>query len=228
MASDVSASAPTVSPAKDDNVKEVILTVNIPSLLMNLQTVSPLCTQTHHITHQRLSYSGPGCRICHEGGVQEELISPCMCAGTLGLAHATCIEKWLSSSNTTICEICKYQYNLIRQPKSVVEWLQTRSPHNGPSGFCGDVFCLLLLTPLCIGSVYLCAVGAQAYIKHGLWEGTGLALLCCFLTAVYIMWCFVAVRFHWKRFRRWQMTNQTVHLLNKFCPEKGMPAAETS
>ncbi|KAK6618894.1 hypothetical protein RUM44_003275 [Polyplax serrata] len=197
--------------------KEVLISIN-SSLILSIQSLPSLCTSTSQITQQRLSCSGPVCRICHEDGVQEQLISPCICAGSLGLAHATCVEKWLSSSNTTSCEICKYQYNLSRKPKSVLQWLQTKSPLNGPSGFCGDVFCLILLTPLCIGSVYLCAIGARAYMKHGLWEGTGLAMLCCFLMAVYILWCFVAVRFHWKRFRRWQATNKTVRLLDKFYP----------
>ncbi|EEB13582.1 membrane-associated RING finger protein, putative [Pediculus humanus corporis] len=161
------------------------------------------------------SYSGLACRICHEDGIKEELISPCACAGSVGLAHAKCIEQWLSSSNTTNCEICKYQYNISIKSKSFLQWLKNKNPLNGPSGFYGDVFCFVLLTPLCIGSVYLCAVGAHAYIKHGLWEGTGLAMLCCFLTAVYILWCFVAFRFHWKRFRSWQATNKTVRLLPK-------------
>ena len=50
------------------------------------------------------------CRICHESESREELVSLCKCAGTMGLLHRSCVEKWLSSVNSNQCEICNFRY----------------------------------------------------------------------------------------------------------------------
>ena len=61
------------------------------------------------------------CRICHEGGSSERLVSPCHCAGTMGLQHRSCVERWLGSSNSNNCEICKFEYKTERRPRPLVE-----------------------------------------------------------------------------------------------------------
>lgn len=64
---------------------------------------------------------GPICRICHEGGVGEGLLSPCYCTGTLGAVHKSCLEKWLSSSNTSYCELCHTEFSVERRPRPLTE-----------------------------------------------------------------------------------------------------------
>lgn len=64
---------------------------------------------------------GPICRICHEGGSSEGLLSPCDCTGTLGTVHKSCLEKWLSSSNTSYCELCHTEFSIERRPKPLKE-----------------------------------------------------------------------------------------------------------
>lgn len=64
---------------------------------------------------------GPICRICHEGGSGEGLLSPCDCTGTLGTVHKTCLEKWLSSSNTSYCELCHTEFSVERRPRPLTE-----------------------------------------------------------------------------------------------------------
>lgn len=64
---------------------------------------------------------GPICRICHEGGSSEGLLSPCDCTGTLGTVHKSCLEKWLSSSNTSYCELCHTEFSIERRPKPLAE-----------------------------------------------------------------------------------------------------------
>lgn len=67
-----------------------------------------------------LNYSeGSMCRICHEGDEEEELVSPCDCAGTMGMLHISCLEQWLGSSKTTKCEICQFQFTVLKKPQSV-------------------------------------------------------------------------------------------------------------
>lgn len=68
------------------------------------------------------------------------------------------------------------------------------SSSDGPQGFYADLTCVILLTPLCILSIYLCAIGAADYMRHGVWEGTGLAALSCFLLATYLVWCYITIR----------------------------------
>ncbi|KAL2295081.1 hypothetical protein Nmel_018230, partial [Mimus melanotis] len=70
---------------------------------------------------QSLFSDGPICRICHEGGNGEGLLSPCDCTGTLGTVHKSCLEKWLSSSNTSYCELCHTEFVVERRPRPLTE-----------------------------------------------------------------------------------------------------------
>lgn len=73
-------------------------------------------------THAPLPFSdGPICRICHEGAGAEELLSPCYCTGTLGTVHQSCLETWLSSSNTSFCELCKTEFSIEQEPRPLSE-----------------------------------------------------------------------------------------------------------
>ena len=58
------------------------------------------------------------CRICFDDG---HLISPCDCAGSVGLVHQTCLEKWLSTTGKSTCEICRQDYPVYRKNKSFSE-----------------------------------------------------------------------------------------------------------
>ena len=124
----------------------------------------------------------------------DNLISPCDCTGTLGLVHKSCLEKWLSASNKTECEICKYRFNTSRHPRSVWQWFRSHQGLNCHQGLYGDVLCLLILTPPCLVSIYLCGMGSAMYMRHGLWEAMGLAMLCCFLFATFLLWVVITVR----------------------------------
>ncbi|NWS46411.1 MARH3 ligase, partial [Probosciger aterrimus] len=63
----------------------------------------------------------PICRICHEGSSQEDLLSPCKCTGTLGTIHRSCLERWLTSSNTSYCELCHFRFAVERKYRPLVE-----------------------------------------------------------------------------------------------------------
>ncbi|SPP73811.1 blast:E3 ubiquitin-protein ligase MARCH8 [Drosophila guanche] len=51
------------------------------------------------------------CRICHNADNPEQLVSPCLCKGSLTYVHVHCLERWISTSRCTICELCQFQYN---------------------------------------------------------------------------------------------------------------------
>ena len=60
------------------------------------------------------------CRICYSTGDLQSLITPCDCSGTMGILHQQCLERWLEISNTSKCEICQHEYEVIRYPKSLL------------------------------------------------------------------------------------------------------------
>lgn len=153
------------------------------------------------------------CRICHEGDCVEDLISPCDCTGSMSVVHICCIEKWLSTSNSDRCEVCKYRFKTRRSSRPVIQWLFSSSSRDGPHGFCGDALCLLILTPICLTSVYLCGMGSLAYLQRGAWEGLGLAFLCLVVLITFFLWGFTTIRFHLQNLKRWRNTNQMVRLI---------------
>lgn len=153
------------------------------------------------------------CRICHEGDCVEDLISPCDCTGSMSVVHICCIEKWLSTSNSDRCEVCKYRFKTRRCSRPVIQWLFSSSSRDGPHGFCGDALCLLILTPICLTSVYLCGMGSLAYLQRGAWEGLGLAFLCLVVLITFFLWGFTTIRFHLQNLKRWRNSNQMVRLI---------------
>uniref|UniRef100_T1J7S7 Uncharacterized protein n=1 Tax=Strigamia maritima TaxID=126957 RepID=T1J7S7_STRMM len=169
-----------------------------------------------------LSSAGPICRICHEGDTKEELVAPCRCAGTMGLVHQTCIEKWLSSSNSNSCEICKYVFITCKQPRPYIHWLQDPSNPSDLRNLAADLLCFTLLTPLAAVSMYLCCVGARHYNAYRLrWEASALICLALFLVVIYGIWSYVtvrkqnamAIRYHLNVIREWRKTHNSVQLL---------------
>ncbi|KOB71940.1 E3 ubiquitin-protein ligase MARCH3 [Operophtera brumata] len=58
------------------------------------------------------------CRICHGGdGLSQELgplISACACRGTVGRVHVKCLERWLTESGKSRCELCGMKYTTRR------------------------------------------------------------------------------------------------------------------
>jgi len=60
------------------------------------------------------------CRFCFGGPEDGRLVSPCLCRGTIGLVHESCLKRWreTSDSHVTICEICRFEY-IFWRPKWV-------------------------------------------------------------------------------------------------------------
>eukprot|EP01122_Echinamoeba_exundans_P001330 TRINITY_DN11406_c0_g1_i1.p1 TRINITY_DN11406_c0_g1~~TRINITY_DN11406_c0_g1_i1.p1 ORF type:complete len:310 (+),score=41.59 TRINITY_DN11406_c0_g1_i1:2-931(+) len=56
------------------------------------------------------------CRICLDDHAPDEMISPCMCSGSIKYVHRHCLDEWrttgLGLSNVTTCPVCKFKYIL--------------------------------------------------------------------------------------------------------------------
>ncbi|XP_047117563.1 E3 ubiquitin-protein ligase MARCHF2-like isoform X1 [Schistocerca piceifrons] len=185
----------------------------VSPIVIQLQQSEPNSTgNVSKSLHSTSSSSSVVCRICHDDDKTGMLICPCDCLGALGLIHISCLEKWLSTSNTDKCEICQFRFKIVRKPGSFSQWLKSNDKM-GAKTVLGDLLCLALLTPLSLASVYICSFGAFIYMSHGAWEGVGLAVVGCFLLMVFLLWCGVTARYHWKLLKEWQRKYQTVHVL---------------
>nr|XP_019935337.1 PREDICTED: E3 ubiquitin-protein ligase MARCH3-like [Paralichthys olivaceus] len=154
----------------------------------------------------------PFCRICHENRTSGELLSPCKCSGSLAMVHQACLEQWLTTSNSSHCELCHHQFALEHLPKPLTEWLCAPSMQQQRRTLCGDVVCFLFITPLASLSGWLCVQGAMdLYYTNGM-EAVGLLVLTLALFTIYVFWTMVSVRYHINLFKTWKKTDQRVRL----------------
>uniref|UniRef100_A0A671VPQ0 RING-type E3 ubiquitin transferase n=3 Tax=Sparus aurata TaxID=8175 RepID=A0A671VPQ0_SPAAU len=156
----------------------------------------------------------PMCRICHDSGAQEELLSPCECSGTLATIHRSCLEHWLSASGTSFCELCHYQFTVQRKSRSLLEWMQNPSLRQEKRTLFGDMVCFLLITPLATISGWLCLRGAIDHLQFASrLEAVGLISLTVALFIIYLFWTLVSLRYHCRLYNEWRQSNQRVVLL---------------
>ncbi|XP_026884268.1 E3 ubiquitin-protein ligase MARCHF3 [Electrophorus electricus] len=156
----------------------------------------------------------PMCRICHDGGGQEELLSPCECTGTLGTIHRSCLEHWLSASSTSFCELCHFQFSVQRKARPLLEWLRNPGLRQEKRTLFGDMVCFLLITPLATISGWLCLRGAVDHLQFSSrLEAVGLIALTVALFTIYLFWTLVSLRYHCRLYNEWRQANQRVVLL---------------
>jgi hypothetical protein len=56
------------------------------------------------------------CRICL-CPLEDDIKYYCNCDGSTGIVHKQCLLKWLFESARTSCEICNYEFEIIREYK---------------------------------------------------------------------------------------------------------------
>ncbi|GLD66985.1 E3 ubiquitin-protein ligase MARCHF3 [Lates japonicus] len=159
------------------------------------------CNQevTHYHTEEYAAFTDspcseePFCRICHEGRASGELLSPCECSGSLAMVHRACLEHWLTTSNSSHCELCHHQFAVERLPKPLTEWLCSPSIQQQRRTLCGDAVCFLFITPLASLSGWLCVQGAMDLYYSNSMEAVGLLVLTLALFTIYIFWTMVSV-----------------------------------
>ncbi|XP_074100500.1 uncharacterized protein LOC141528371 isoform X2 [Cotesia typhae] len=147
------------------------------------------------------------------------LISACKCRGTVGLVHIECLERWLTESGHSCCELCGYKYLTKRVPRhgmlqSVWIWFNTVI---ATRQMILDVLYLVVTTPLALFSIYICALALKMVLNSGFYEVPWMIvamLPTCSLTLVaYWSWIITLGRLHGRRWRRFWRTNFVVRLL---------------
>ncbi|KAJ8387738.1 hypothetical protein AAFF_G00150390 [Aldrovandia affinis] len=157
---------------------------------------------------------GPICRICHEGGSGEGLLSLCDCTGTLGTVHKSCLERWLSSSNTSYCELCHTEFTVERQPRTFTEWLRDAGPYNERRTLVCHMLCYLFITVLTVIIGWLCLWGAHDQLLFNGWlEALSFVILTIALFVTFVLWTLLSFRHHSRLYSEWRRTSQKVRLL---------------
>ncbi|XP_039979152.1 E3 ubiquitin-protein ligase MARCHF3-like isoform X2 [Xiphias gladius] len=165
-------------------------------------------------TKQCAMPENPMCRICHDSGAQEELLSPCDCSGTLAAIHRSCLEHWLSASGTSFCELCHHQFTVQRKSRPLFEWMQTPGLRQERRTLFGDLVCFLLITPLATISGWLCLRGAIDHLHFSSrLEAVGLIALTVALFTIYLFWTLVSLRYHCRLYNEWRRSSQRFVLL---------------
>ncbi|XP_076879160.1 E3 ubiquitin-protein ligase MARCHF3 [Brachyhypopomus gauderio] len=159
-----------------------------------------------------LNWEEPLCRICHEGQSAGDLLSPCQCAGSLRTVHRACLERWLSASHASRCELCHFEFALEYLPKPLTEWLTAPAMQHQRRALCGDALCFLIITPLASLSGWLCVQGAMDLYYNSSTEAFGLLVLTLALFIIYLFWTLVSLHYHVHLFRVWRASEPRVRL----------------
>ncbi|EUB58273.1 E3 ubiquitin-protein ligase MARCH8 [Echinococcus granulosus] len=77
------------------------------------------------------SHGFPFCRICYDSNESSKnvaldsrgrLIAPCLCDGSLKYVHEKCIQDWFEISESRMCEVCHFVYEMRKCMKPLREW----------------------------------------------------------------------------------------------------------
>lgn len=177
------------------------------------------------------------CRICQDGDLHERLVSPCLCSGTVGFIHVSCLNTWLQVTSRTSCELCGFPFPVTKKLAPVKEYLRhPRANMDLPNLIC-DLACLVVLTPLLFASVYLSSTGTLRYESLGQ-AGSVCAVvtLLISLILVYVSWAALAIVYHIRVWQAWRERHSTVTTLNerqlvnfrRTPPVKAKPSAKKS
>ena len=77
----------------------------------NKESVNPLDRSTIKVGEIE-NQNDYKCRIClGMGDMEEEMCSPCECAGSVTYIHVTCLKEWIKEKRSIKCELCGSDYS---------------------------------------------------------------------------------------------------------------------
>ncbi|XP_046384781.1 uncharacterized protein LOC124155087 [Ischnura elegans] len=127
---------------------------------------SELYTRVRDVPHQSMNEENVRSLIClpeddtlgMEYNDVGPLESPCLCKGTIGMVHRSCLERWLTEARRYTCELCGFQYETVRVPRLSVFtsfYLWVCSPSGRGKMFLWELLQILVIAPLTVGSTYV-------------------------------------------------------------------------
>ncbi|XP_046672031.1 E3 ubiquitin-protein ligase MARCHF2-like [Homalodisca vitripennis] len=112
--------------------------------------------------------SSVSCRICKSFSGNDLIKSPCLCKGSMGYVHFTCLERWLNQASRDSCELCHYRFNAVqsRRYSLLRSWYIWISNSTHRTYLCYDLLIALILTALTLAIVCLCLVGIGIFVTQ--------------------------------------------------------------
>ncbi|XP_017126417.1 uncharacterized protein LOC108145474 isoform X2 [Drosophila elegans] len=185
-------------------------------------------TQCNNLTYDSVSNeSMPSlgslvCRICHNADNPEQLVSPCLCKGSLTYVHVHCLERWISTSRCTTCELCQFQYNTEQTLRytcvqSLRLWYSRAMSRRALQEDC-QMFSLLTL--VAFGIIGTLLVGIQYYALHThswglskLWTKSWMLFFLFMTIIVYFANIYMLIKSQLTPWYRWWQSARDIKLI---------------
>ncbi|XP_075972054.1 uncharacterized protein LOC142973906 [Anticarsia gemmatalis] len=161
------------------------------------------------------------CRICHGGdSLTSELgrlISACSCRGTVGRVHVKCLERWLTESGKSRCELCGTRYATRRVhrygvPRALVMWILSQNAKQ----LMVDSLGIMLMSPLAVLAAWLSGrtlAGLMTQESHVTpWPLASTFVLACMTLVCYYCWIVSAATRHALGWWIWYRSQYEVRL----------------
>ncbi|CAH2209430.1 jg23248 [Pararge aegeria aegeria] len=160
------------------------------------------------------------CRICHSGeAVSTELgrlISACSCRGTVGRVHVKCLERWLTESGKSRCELCGTKYVTKRVHKfGVLKALAMWILSNNSKHMIVDFFGIMIMTPIAVVAAGLTGktfAGLMEQNQLTPWPLASTFVLACMTLVCYYCWVVSALTRHALGWWIWYRSHYEVRL----------------
>ncbi|XP_064547044.1 E3 ubiquitin-protein ligase MARCHF4 [Drosophila montana] len=162
------------------------------------------------------------CRICHNADNPEQLVSPCLCKGSLTYVHVHCLERWISTSRCTICELCQFHYNTEQTLRytclqSLRLWYSRAMSRRALQEDC-QMFSLLTL--VAFGIIGTLLVGIQYYAMHTqswglskLWTKSWMLFFLFMTITVYFANIYMLIKSQLTPWYRWWQSARDIKLI---------------
>ncbi|KAG5884985.1 hypothetical protein JTB14_028185 [Gonioctena quinquepunctata] len=176
----------------------------------------------HKSTKKLQSVASIACRICHTNTVNEALISPCNCKGTLAYVHLSCLERWLNQSSRSYCELCMYRYSSIETKRyRLCEGIRLWMGHPRNRGHVrSDLLIGVLLTLVTSGLIASSVVGMEHFVTEGSklgvqkkWIKTGVSLFLVAVIVGYIVTLYLIGKDQFIPWYRWWTNTVNIRLI---------------
>jgi hypothetical protein len=112
-----------------------LLAPQLASCLVASQALPPSMPSNDELPFEDSS-DVPECRFCRTH-TAEELVSPCLCRGSIQFIHPTCIRRWMITSGTRSCELCQYSYKVEERRPGVGRFVLSLLVHSVASSAAG-------------------------------------------------------------------------------------------
>ncbi|EDW02447.1 GH19885 [Drosophila grimshawi] len=163
-----------------------------------------------------------GSRIQYELDNDQQLVSPCLCKGSLTYVHVHCLERWISTSRCTICELCQFHYNTEQTLRytclqSLRMWYSRAMSRRALQEDC-QMFSLLTL--VAFGIIGTLLVGIQYYAMHTqswglskLWTKSWMLFFLFMTITVYFANVYMLIKSQLTPWYRWWQSARDIKLI---------------